>query len=172
MIVNYSGCQCYHSKGKGDYNLIISGLSCPSVNLQQTTQPYETTHQTAQTTCEPNPTTNQTDSSMIIVLVALIGIALLINIVLFIVIITLLIYIKRNNKKKHSDKLKDRKLPILPNDSLYDFIDETVIQNRLADPSDALPISKQQKLSNNQSEHGYLNYPGKVKDNFKYVNMK
>ena len=141
---------------KGDYNLTISGLSCPIVNPQQTTQ--------------PNLTTNQTDSSMIIVLVAPIGIALFINLVLFIVIITLLIYIKRNNKKKHSDKLKDRKLPIRPNESLYDFIDETVIQNKLADPSDALPISKQPKLSNNQSEHGYLNYPGKVNDLHAYQN--
>ena len=116
---------------KGDYNLTITGLSYPIVNPQQTTQPNETTHQTAQTTCEPNLTTNQTDSSMTIVLVALIGIALFVNIVLFIVIITLLIYIKRNNKKKHPDKLRDRKLPIRPNDSLYDFIDEAVISINL-----------------------------------------
>ena len=167
---------------KGGYNLTISGLSCPNVNPT-----------------EPNLTTNQTDSGMIIVLAILMGIGLIVNMVLFIVIVALIFYIKRNNKKKHPDKLKDRKLPIRPNESLYDFIDETVIQNKPEDPSDALPISKQPKLSNNQSEHGYLNYPGKVndlhvnqnnlddvreddlhdyennpdkvKDNFKYVNM-
>ena len=105
-------------------------------------------------------------------LVALIGIVLFINLVLFIVIITLSIYIKRNNKKIHTNKLEHRKLPKRPDDSLYDFIDETVIQNKLKNPSDALPISKQPKLSSNQSEHGYLNYPGKVSENnFKYVNM-
>ena len=43
---------------KGDYNLTITGLSYPIVNPQQTTQPNETTHQTAQTTLRLNLTTN------------------------------------------------------------------------------------------------------------------
>ena len=121
---------------KGGYNLTVSGLSCPNVNSQQNTLPNETTNHTAECTSEPNLSTVQSESSLMIPLVLLMGISLITNFV-FIVVIVLIIavfiyFLRKKNRKGHGNlkhripeiqanlhPMNELALPEIPNDASF-----------------------------------------------------
>ena len=110
---------------KGGYNLTVSGLSCPNVNSQQNTLPNETTHHTS----EPNLSTVQSESSLMIPLVLLMGISLITNLVFIVLIIAVFIYFlrKKNGNSKHRipeihanpHHINELALPEIPNEASF-----------------------------------------------------
>ena len=138
---------------KGGYNLTISGLSCP--------KPNETIDQTTESISEPDLPPGQSESSLTIPLVLLMGISLITNLVFIILIVALLfIYFLRKNKKDHGN-FKHNEVPEIQANS--HTINELPLLEIPNDTSVTIPRFIHQEIQG---------YPGATSDeNAEYANL-